>query len=132
MRWHRLRVAFKAWRGDRTVQEIAARHEVHPNQVSPWQRQAIDALDEIVGGGRTSRQSEHEATVRNLHAKIGELTVVALRSRAPTARRLSKGVGASSLARVATDLASHATPHDRDASAPVRSRYHRHCSLAWP
>ncbi len=69
------RVALEALRGDRTVQEIAARHEVHPNQVSTWKRQAIDGLDEIFGGGRTSRQSEHEATVRDLHAKIGELTV---------------------------------------------------------
>ena len=51
------RVALEALRGDRTVQEIAARHEVHPNQVSTWKRQAIDGLDEIVGGGRASRQS---------------------------------------------------------------------------
>ena len=66
------RVALEALRGDRTVQEIAARHEVHPNQVSTWKRQAIDGLDEVFGGGRASRQSEHEVTVRDLHAKIGE------------------------------------------------------------
>ena len=29
------RVVLKALRGDRTVQEVAALHEVHPNQVSP-------------------------------------------------------------------------------------------------
>ena len=46
------RVALEALRGDRTVQEIAARHEVHPNQVSTWKRQAIDGLDEIFGGGQ--------------------------------------------------------------------------------
>ena len=57
------------------MQEIAARPEVHPNQVSTWKRQAIDGLDEVFGGGRASRQSEHEATVRDLHAKIGALTV---------------------------------------------------------
>ncbi|WP_150121558.1 MULTISPECIES: transposase [unclassified Sulfitobacter] len=27
-------------RGDRTVQEIAAKHQVHPNQLNPWKRQA--------------------------------------------------------------------------------------------
>ena len=69
------RVVLKALRGDRTVQEIAARHEVHPNQVSTWKRQAVDGLDEIFASGGASRQSEHEATIRDLHAKIGELTV---------------------------------------------------------
>ena len=56
--------------------------------------------------------------------------LVALRRRVPTARRLPKGFGPSPLARNATDLAPHAAPHDRDASAPVRSRHHRHCPLA--
>ena len=69
------RVALEALRGDRTVQEIAARHEVHPNQVSTWKRQAIDGLDEVFGRGGASRQSDQEATIRDLHAKIGELTV---------------------------------------------------------
>ncbi|MDB6178729.1 transposase [Paracoccus sp. Z330] len=30
------KVAFEALRGDKTIQEIAARHQVHPNQVSTW------------------------------------------------------------------------------------------------
>ena len=28
----------EALRGDRAIQAIAARHEVHPNQVSGWKR----------------------------------------------------------------------------------------------
>ena len=69
------RVALEAFRGDRTVQEIAARHVVYPNQVSTWKRQAIDGLDEVFGSCKASFQSEHETTIRDLHAKIGELTV---------------------------------------------------------
>ena len=69
------RVALEALRGDRTVQAIAARHEVHPNQVGVWKRQAVDGLDDIFASGTASRQSEHETTIRDLHAKIGELTV---------------------------------------------------------
>ena len=38
------RVALEALRGDKTVQEIASKHKVHPNQVSSWKRQAIDAF----------------------------------------------------------------------------------------
>ena len=34
------KVAMEALRGDRTIQAIAAKHEVHPNQVSGWKRQA--------------------------------------------------------------------------------------------
>ena len=37
--------------------------------------QAVDGLEEVFAGGRASRESEHEATIRDLHAKIGELTV---------------------------------------------------------
>ncbi len=37
-------VALEALRGDRTAQEIAAKHKVHPTQVTTWKRQAIDGL----------------------------------------------------------------------------------------
>ncbi len=70
------RVALEALRGDRTVQEIAAKHKVHPNQVSTWKRQAIDGLGEVFSNGVDRARSDHEAEVKELHAKIGELTVV--------------------------------------------------------
>ena len=38
------RVALEALRGDKTIQEIAAKHKVHPNQVSTWKRQAMEGL----------------------------------------------------------------------------------------
>ncbi len=45
------RVALETLRGDKTVQEIAARHRVHPNQLSTWKRQAIDGLSEVFSNG---------------------------------------------------------------------------------
>ena len=42
------KVAMEALRGDRTIQAIAAKHEVHPNQVSGWKRQAQAGLQELV------------------------------------------------------------------------------------
>ena len=41
------RVAMEALRGDKTTQEIAGRHQVHPNQVSAWKRQAVDGLSSV-------------------------------------------------------------------------------------
>ncbi len=69
------RVALDALRGDKTTQEIAARHKVHPNQVSAWKRQAIDGLGEVFSNGAEHAGQVHESEVRDLHAKIGELTV---------------------------------------------------------
>ena len=70
------RVALDALRGDQTVQEIATRYKVHPNQVSTWKRQAVDGLGEVFSNGVDRARAGHEAEVKELHAKIGELTVV--------------------------------------------------------
>jgi len=68
------RVALEALRGDKTVQEIAAKHKVHPNQVSTWKRQAMDGLAKVFSNGTDHRQ-DYESEIRDLHAKIGQLTV---------------------------------------------------------
>lgn len=68
------KVALEALRGDRTVQEIAAKHQVHPNQVSTWKRQAMEGLADVFArGGQASGPSEAE--MKDLHAKIGRLAV---------------------------------------------------------
>lgn len=68
------RVALEALRGDRTIQEIAARHQVHPNQVGAWKKQALEGLGSIFESG-AGRGGDRDGEVRDLHAKIGELTV---------------------------------------------------------
>lgn len=69
------RVALEALRGDRTIQEIAAKHQVHPNQVSAWKRQAMDGLGAVFSNGAERAGRDHEAEIKELHAKIGQLTV---------------------------------------------------------
>ena len=69
------KVALEALRGDRTIQEIASKHKVHPNQVSTWKRRAIDGLGAVFSNGAERAGRDHEAEVHELHAKIGELTV---------------------------------------------------------
>jgi len=69
------RVALEALRGDKTVQEVAAKHKVQPNQVSTWKRQAIDGQSEVFSNGADRDREDYESGVRNLHAKIGQLTV---------------------------------------------------------
>ncbi len=69
------KVALEALRGDRTIQEIATRHKVHPNQVSQWKKQAVDGLGDVFSNGAEKVQADREGEIHNLHAKIGQLTV---------------------------------------------------------
>lgn len=69
------KVVMEAFRGDHTVQAIAAKHHVHPNQVSVWKRQAQDGLEDLFATAAKRGAAEQEALIHNLHAKIGELTV---------------------------------------------------------
>ena len=66
-------MALEAPRGDKTVKEIAAKHQLHPNQVSTWKRQAIDGMVDVFSGSKQS--GPKEAEVKELHAKIGRLAV---------------------------------------------------------
>ena len=69
------RIALEALRGDRTPQEIASKHQVHPNQVGAWKRQAVEGMAEVFSKGAERRSRDHESEVRDLHARIGELIV---------------------------------------------------------
>tara|TARA_B100000676_G_scaffold313022_1_gene390763 strand:- start:5248 stop:5577 length:330 start_codon:yes stop_codon:yes gene_type:complete len=69
------KVALEALRGDRTVQEIAARYKVHPNQVSTWKHQAMDGLGEVFSNGAEAARRDVGSEIHDLHPKIGQLTV---------------------------------------------------------
>ncbi len=69
------RAALTALRGDKTIQEIAARHKVHLNQVSAWKRQAVEGLGAVFSNGPDKARLDHDEEVHDLHAKIGQLTV---------------------------------------------------------
>ena len=68
------KVALETLRGDKSIQEIAAKHQVHPNQVSTWKRLAVDGrVDVFAKSGKPIGPTEAE--VKELHAKIGRLVV---------------------------------------------------------
>lgn len=68
------RVALEAAREERTTAEIAREYGLHANQVTAWKRQLLDGAVGVFESPVDARL-DGEALVKDLHAKIGELTV---------------------------------------------------------
>lgn len=69
------RVALDALREEQTLAELAQKYKVHPNQISQWKKQAIENMATSFERGVDKRTGDHEAELKELHAKIGQLTV---------------------------------------------------------
>ena len=69
------KVALEAIRGERTILELATKHQLHPNQITQWKRQAIENLARAFDDKAADAQFGREAEVTKLHAKIGQLVV---------------------------------------------------------
>lgn len=66
-------MALEAIRGEKTIAEIAAHHEVHPNQVTAWKAQVLENLQAVFGVEALAGDSKER--IRELHEKIGQLTM---------------------------------------------------------
>jgi transposase-like protein len=66
------KVALEALKGDQTTVELAQRYQVHPNQITEWKKQLLENTAEIFS---RERKAEQLPSVKDLHAKIGQLSM---------------------------------------------------------
>jgi transposase-like protein len=69
------RIAIEAIKGQKTIQEIAAHYEVHPNMVTTWKRQALAELPQVFSDQRSRAAESDEALKDALYQQIGKLQV---------------------------------------------------------
>ncbi len=66
------KVALEAVKEEKTLIQLSEQFQVHPNQITEWKKLLLEKASEVFEKGK---KSPNEPDVKELHAKIGRLTM---------------------------------------------------------
>ena len=66
-------VALAAFKGDKTVNELASQHGVHPTLIHAWKKQLLAGAEDLFSNGNKAAAQDHEAVQAQLYEQIGRL-----------------------------------------------------------
>ena len=69
------KVALSAIREEGTLGELSARYGVNANMINKWKKQALENMSSSFSGKQERVTTTNEHQIKQLHAKIVELTV---------------------------------------------------------
>ena len=71
------KVVLEALKERNTIQELAAKYEIHPQQITDWKRHFMDNSEVAFErpGAEGGKTAEQEKLIEQLYAQIGQLKV---------------------------------------------------------
>lgn len=71
------KVALEAFKGVKTIAEIAQKHKLHPTQINLWKKQLLDGAEDVFldGKPKPANSSSDEPESAELYEQIGRLKV---------------------------------------------------------
>jgi putative transposase len=66
-------LALAALRGDKTVNELASQHGVHPTLIHAWKKQLLQGAEEVFAGPAKADAGQAEELQAQLYEQIGRL-----------------------------------------------------------
>lgn len=70
------KIVIEALRETKTVAQLAAEHQIHPNLIAKWKQAALEGMPEFFERGRQQNQKEHDQQekIDELYQEIGRLS----------------------------------------------------------
>lgn len=69
------KVALEAIKERDTIQQLASKYEVHPNQISIWKKEFLAGAEAIFSGELPARKGDEDKEKDRLYGKIGQLQI---------------------------------------------------------
>lgn len=69
------KVALEALRGEQTVAELAAKHDIHQTLVNEWKRQLMEGASGVFDKGASQAEKAATTATDELYKQIGQLKV---------------------------------------------------------
>jgi transposase-like protein len=66
-------VALAALRGDKTVNQLATQHSVHPTLINAWKKQLLSGAEGVFSSGAKADSNQDDGLQAQLYEQIGRL-----------------------------------------------------------
>ena len=68
-------IALEAIKSDKTINQLASEHQLHPSQISQWKKQLLEQGSDIFATRPTKHQREQNDRESSLYEQIGRLNM---------------------------------------------------------